>query len=225
MEDHFRKIRAAQPASKTMIIRFLKNESWAFSVKDKNKDIMSKPGYPKHYPNTVVPEYPCATNAKYEVVARAAQSNPYHTKYIAWLDAGYFRHLSEKNISDFIMQLPPGFDEKKIAHTQVTPFQEYCPKDIVYRNYNFLAAGFFVGTVDNMITWTSLFKDAVFHYLDRGLTSAEQQIMYAMFADNPTLVEKVQSYIPKARDPDHSEWLYLGYLSKLDNPAKNFISQ
>ena len=97
---------------------FNQTSSWAFQMKDDIKEIFDTKKYPKHYPNTVVPEYTCTTHAKFDVISRAARNNYFYTKYVIWLDTGYFRDIvMEKQY--YKLGLPPDFNESRIAVTQV----------------------------------------------------------------------------------------------------------
>ena len=104
--------------SKTRLFMFNRSSSWAFQIKDAIKEIYNNGNYPKHLPNTVVPEYTCAVHAKFDVISRAAMDNYFKTKYFMWLDIGYFRHdLKSKQF--FRLDLPSGFDDSRIAANEV----------------------------------------------------------------------------------------------------------
>ena len=102
----------------TKIFLIERNSSWAFRRKEKIKSIFAIKGYPKHYPNTVVPEYSCAMHAKYDVISRAASENYFHTSYFAWLDVGLFRD-EVNNTKNFILGLPMKFNSTTIAVNRV----------------------------------------------------------------------------------------------------------
>ena len=54
------------------VVMLDKNSTWAFGhIVPQYAEIFEDPDYPKHYPNTVNPEYACVNHAKYEVRLRA----------------------------------------------------------------------------------------------------------------------------------------------------------
>jgi hypothetical protein len=66
---YFRLVRSRLPANRTRFVLVERNRLWSFSssVESRIAAIYRKPGYPKHYPNTVMPLYSMSMYAKYEV--------------------------------------------------------------------------------------------------------------------------------------------------------------
>jgi hypothetical protein len=67
--NYFRSVRSLQPANRTRLVLVERNCLWSFSsrIESRIAAIYRKPGYPKHYPNTVIPHYSMSMFAKYEV--------------------------------------------------------------------------------------------------------------------------------------------------------------
>ena len=70
----------------TKIILLDRHQMWSFNLKQNISTIFADPNYPKHYPNTVIPDYCRAVHAKYEVMQKAVNDNAFETKYFAWID-------------------------------------------------------------------------------------------------------------------------------------------
>jgi Bacterial protein of unknown function (HtrL_YibB) len=130
---------------------------WTFQLLPEVKRIFAKPGYPKHYPNTVVPGYAVAVQAKYEVTQMSVLENPFKTKYFCWLDMGYFRDIASvpTNHSTFSIYLPRGFQEDSVAYQEVyNRRKEVGIREIFNQNIDWLAGGFFIAQAQIMYEWT-----------------------------------------------------------------------
>jgi Bacterial protein of unknown function (HtrL_YibB) len=130
---------------------------WTFRLLPEVERIFAKPDYPEHYPNTVVPGYAVAVQAKYEVTQMSVLENPFKTKYFCWLDMGYFRDIASvpANHSTFSLYLPRGFQHDSVAYQEVHDRQkEASIRDIFYRNIDWLAGGFFIAEAQIMCKWT-----------------------------------------------------------------------
>ena len=210
VERLFLEIRSSQPKERTKTVAFDIQESWAFSLQPRIEAIISLATYPKFHPNTVLSEYGCMMHAKYEMMATTARRNPFLTKYIAWLDIGLFRDLTAKNASNFKLSEPPLFDENKVSYSQVSPFLEASAEEIFKRNYNLVCGCYFIGRMSVILSWTNLYRQYVEYYLNQGLTNTDQQVLYAMAAENKTVSSKMQLYFTK---DEKRRWFHLGYLS------------
>ena len=182
---------------------------WAFSLKKKISSIIGNPRYPKHYPNTVVPEYGIVVHAKYELMGQAANLNPFQTKYIAWVDFGEFRFLSSST-TPFSLYLPKGFDEHAVAYAEVHKMKKLTPEHIFKMNANWLGGGFFVGRTDIMLSWTKEYMRYVEKYLAWGLSNTDQQVLYSMFCDNEKPHTKITAIY---NSMGYHPWFFLGQMS------------
>ncbi len=77
----------------TRVIMLKRSDYWSFSLIPRIRKIFSRPKYPRHPPNTVVPEYPAVMSAKYDFLEKSIRKNYFKTKYYMWLGknniAGY----------------------------------------------------------------------------------------------------------------------------------------
>lgn len=210
-ERLFKKIRSSQPANKTKMFKFSRDESWAFSLKSLINEIISSPSYPKFKPNTVMAEYGCMMHAKQEIMATVAKQNPFQTRYIAWLDIGLFRDLT--STSDFYITIPPEFKQHRVAFTQVGPLLNKSADEIFKNNLVFVCGCFFISEMTTMLDWTLKYKQYANHYLVLRLTNTDQQVLYAMAVDNVHILQTMQLYYTRERN---LQWFYLGYLCKYD---------
>lgn len=170
--------------SLTRIYHISKDNLWSFSLLPKITAIFKNESYPKHWPNTVKPLYPCAVNSKYEHLLRALRENPFQTKYFGWLDAGLYRSLIEEHkLKPFSLALPPGFNSSKVSYAAVKEFTKTPPEKVFYDNVDWISGAAFVGRADVMIRLVQDYLTAVKYFLSKGLMSADQQILNAMYQD------------------------------------------
>ena len=74
---------------------------WSFQLHDETQRIYDDPDYPTWYPNTAEANYTCAMHAKYELLNDTIERNLQNSRnrqYIAWLDVGYFRDVSQETL-------------------------------------------------------------------------------------------------------------------------------
>ena len=194
---------------------FNRNLTWAFKLLPRIKDIIEKPDYPKHIPTTVIPQYQSIQHLKYELVEDVAKRNPFKTQYFAWVDIGLFRDLllhSNRIISPFHIGLPPGFDRSKIAYNEVVPMRNVSNKDIFYRNLYWVCGCFFIARRAVLLQWVKEYKKFTERFLDEGLANTDQRIIYAIQANEKTMV-KIQAYKPRLHV---NRWFDLAYRCKED---------
>ena len=117
----FREIRSCLPPSMTKIVKVERNNLPSFKHLPAVRRIYSRPSYPKHYPNTVYPEYTCAMHAKYDALQLSVIEDYFKTPYFAWLDIGLFRNLDGTDFSVFKMVPPDKFNPERIGFSQVWP--------------------------------------------------------------------------------------------------------
>ena len=134
---------------------------WSFRLVPSIAKIFSRPHYPFHTPNTVVPHYSAAMHAKYEVMRMAMRSNPFGTRYFCWLDVGLFRDLSDAGVngSRFALSLPPEFDVDSVAYTEVSGRDgNASTQQIVSTNMHWVCGCFFVGRIDVLLRLVHEYK-------------------------------------------------------------------
>ena len=202
------------------------------------RQVLRDPPFPRYFPNTVVPEYGATMHAKYDALERAIRANYFGSKYFAWIDVGIFRELSltgeaeggggggadnsggKRPTPHFGLLLPAHFDEQRVAFGQVfAPNFELTPEQIVAKNEVWLCGCFFAAERGVMLRFAAQYAAGVEEMLARGLSSTDQQVLYAMLSPvgrswhrAPTV--EVQPFV---RDPSHSslnQWFFLAYLCK-----------
>ena len=202
----------------TKIITINRTNLWAFKMLPKITKLFADPNYPKFEPNTITSGFPCATAAKYEYTKNASVENYFHTKYITWMDMGYLRRRLSGPPAK--MHTPQDMRDDKIAYLELYPMRKPkpTPKDVFYNNTNYLASGFFIGTIENMIQWCDNYMNYSDQFLNRGLAGADQQVLYAMLRADSELIRKVQVYNTWNMPARAGSWFALG-LHCLDPPA------
>ena len=84
--EHFEKLRKVFPSNLTKSVLISRDSLWSFGLISNISKLFADPKYPKHHPNTVVPEYGIVMHAKYELMLKSLLNNPFKTKYFCWLD-------------------------------------------------------------------------------------------------------------------------------------------
>lgn len=149
---------------KTKIVMINRDELDSFKYKIRISKIFQQKGYPQYHPNTVYPEYVCAMHAKYELMRKSVVDNPYKSRYFAWIDIGLFREMVPINSQPssqeplFSIHLPPQFDPKAVAYTEVNPRRPYLiPSDIIYANLVWVCGCYFIASAETMFRWCLAF--------------------------------------------------------------------
>ena len=202
-------------ANKTRVIRVHRSQLKSFRDVEKIRTIFRDPQYPRHPPNTVIPEYPCTQHAKYEFILEALEKNYFPSKYIAWLDIGYFRYLIERRRSFYIVT-PPGMDESKVAMNEVArPDWSLDPSDVFRGNLVWVGGGMSISTRPVFRRFVEEYTRSVDAFLEQGLSNTDQQVIYSMFTHIHNVSHKLTTSIQTyswALDDLGDCWFYLGFL-------------
>lgn len=206
----------------TMIYLLNRTELWPFQLVTQMKSVLDQPGYPKYYPNTVIPEYPAAQHSKYAVVAETIRKGVFANPYFAWLDIGYFRDVVERKV-DFTLDIPPGFNPGKISVNRVEGLSmNIDPFTIFRKNIVWVGGGIFLGKGEALLQFEQLYHRAVKYFLDQQLVNSDQQVLYSMYSKKGREALKpnieLQLYIPKGSG---NPWFYLGYLCRKEVSVRN----
>lgn len=206
----------------TMIYLLNRTELWPFQLVTQMKSVLDQPGYPKYYPNTVIPEYPAAQHSKYAVVAETIRKGVFANPYFAWVDIGYFRDVVERKV-DFTLDIPPGFDPGKISVNRVEGLSmNIDPFTIFRKNIVWVGGGIFLGKGEVLLQFEQLYHRAVKYFLDQQLVNSDQQVLYSMYSKKGREALKpnieLQLYIPKGSG---NPWFYLGYLCRKEVSVRN----
>ena len=195
----------------TTVIQIDRDDFWSFRIKDNVTKIFSREEYPKHYPNTVIPEYACVTTAKFEFIQYVIQHSLYSTEYISWLDFGYWRWTISEN-SHFY--LPPNFNEDMVAFGGVGPLYNTDYKSIIYQNKNWVTASVFLGVASSMKEFVEAYLENTNYFLSQGYMGAEQQLLYGMMNCDqvPRRMPPIQTYSHMGGRDFPSKWQYMGWL-------------
>ena len=198
---------------KTKIFKIERQSLWAFQLIDKIKAVFSQPGYPKHSPNTIMPEYSATQHAKYALVSNAIRDKHFENDFYAWIDIGYFRNSVEYN-NFFQLLAPPDIDKNKIAVNQVRGYTKGLPPSTIFRsNKVWVGGGMFIGTAKLILQFEVLYKRAIHYFLDKKIMNTDQQVLYSLYSQEGRQALKpdieLQIYAPGKYPGD--PWFYLGY--------------
>ena len=197
----FTSLREKFPEQHTKLFLINRTDLWSFQIRDNISAIYKQPGYPKHYPNTVLPEYSCAMHAKFELLANVIKRNYYKTRYFMWLDIGLFRDL--RGNFEFGLSPPRDFNESKVAYSHVNNFEQQTYKKIVYNNKVWVGGASNLGRYDVLYTFTQEYLDFVKKSIEMNLMDTDQQIIYGMYVEKRKPITQLQLY--------KSGWFKLGY--------------
>lgn len=125
--------RRSDRVNNTMIYLTNRTDFWPFRLPNNVRSVYNVPGYPQNHPNTVVPEYSATQHSKYAVVADTVRKQVFQNPYHAWLDIGYFRDEVDKNVQ-FELEIPPGFDSKRVSYDRIGEFSENVDPFTIFRN-------------------------------------------------------------------------------------------
>ncbi|KAK2165196.1 hypothetical protein LSH36_53g00033 [Paralvinella palmiformis] len=195
----------------TKIVEIDRNQLWTFKILGNVSSIFNSSGYPRHYPNTVNPQYACVTSSRFELLQRVIEGNLFESNHLAWIDIGYFKN-PECNLT---FKLPPDFQENSVAFTEVKNRNSHLsPLDIIRRNRNWVAAGYFVAHHKVMHQFVTGYLTNLRYFLEQGVMSAEQQMIYSMVNTNVTTnrLPEIQTYNRKLMNIGIkcSRWCFLG---------------
>ena len=140
----FYAIRAQTPLlrSRTTICMISRTALWPFDLLPDIAAVLSRPGYPRHVPDTIRPEYGAVQHAKYALMQYALNSNPYRSKSFAWFDIGLLRLLYENNVTAYessvdIIKLLNSASSGDLENYKrhLEGFNEFTEKELVTRGY------------------------------------------------------------------------------------------
>ncbi|CAG5121511.1 unnamed protein product, partial [Candidula unifasciata] len=225
--ETFRQIRSLLSADRTVLIKLQRKEIPAFNKVEKIRTIYKNSSYPKHWPNTVVAEYSCAMNAKYDVLQMAVQRGLVHTEHMAWLDIGLFRNLLEpkRRPKDdrFSLDVPDNFNASTVGMSMVTPMTELLNLsawNYIRDNRVWVSGAFVLATKEVMMKFARSYIMMANELLDKRMSSTDQQVIGAMYS--PEYIDRQQVDIVDYRCNNGQFGLYrfdiiyfcLGYVCK-----------
>lgn len=170
----------------TRVVQVNRSAVWAFQQREKIAGIYAA-GYPKHWPNTVYPDYTCVTHAKFDFVKDAADKNYFPSQYTVWMDAGYLREKADEaaNVTSrtyYVMEPPSDFDPTRVMCGQIYQPHFNTPwKEILRGNINWVGGGFFLGRPPLMLKFVEQYRRAVTLFLEQKESNVEQHVIYATY--------------------------------------------
>ena len=191
----------------TKIIRIDRDTLWSFKLAPKIKEIYSQPGYPKYHPNTVNEYYSCAMHAKYDLIEDVIQKGLSHTKYLAWIDIGYFREKYENAFKLIEME---GIKPDHVTFLQINKFYDVTPQEIINSNMVWIAGGILLGQAKYLLTFIEDYRSMVESMIVDRLMDTDQQVLYVLYSKQSKVKPRVrlQTYHHKCR----CDWFYVGNL-------------
>ncbi|XP_033759545.1 uncharacterized protein LOC117341791 [Pecten maximus] len=205
VENMLWKARSHLPIHKTKIYLVNKNDMWAFSLSGKIKKIFAQPGYPEHRPNTVIEQYPCAMHAKYELIEKVIRERMFRTKYLAWIDIGYFRIRYRKS---FQLLIPPDFQDDHIAFVQMNTFKPHTAYSVISNDAVWVAGGMFIGRPEYLMVFIEDYRRVVESLIIMNLMGTDQNLLYIMYTKSERVFPRVPLQTYSA--PCKCDWFYLG---------------
>ncbi|XP_053391829.1 uncharacterized protein LOC128554588, partial [Mercenaria mercenaria] len=207
--NHIKYIRSKN-LNKTKIIFFERSSAWSFQIIDDIKRIYNIEGYTRRNASKVSPLYTCAMHSKYYCLKQAAEYNYFNTKYIMWLDVGYFWRLKAKR--PFFLRRPLKFNDSQIAMNKINTGRSIpsSPVDIIRKSHLQVGGGLVFGEIHKMIKFSSQYRRAVEYFLSKNLTNTDQQILYGMFTEEGQKAICPEVEIQTYGTADNRDWHFLG---------------
>lgn len=202
-------------ANQTKVFRISRSSLDAFRDIEQIRQLFQDPNYPKFHPNTDVPEYPCSQHAKYELVKKTIDNNHFaSTRYIAWIDIGYFRYITKRR-RPFYITVPAGMDDTRVAMTEISrPDWSLYPSDIFRGNLVWVGGGISLARRPVYAKFVEEYQKSTETFLKQGLSSTDQQVIYSMFTSVHRSMYHIQSRVHTYSwllDNIRSCWFYLGF--------------
>ncbi|VDP43775.1 unnamed protein product [Soboliphyme baturini] len=190
---------------------------WSSKLRVETTKIFSDNNYPKHYPSTTNVDYVVVMHAKYDFVEYALQRNFFRSSHFAWIDIGLFRDYDLTQC--FRLQLPPHFDETKVAFGKVQDFRSNQTAEQIIRSMPVWLCGcIFVGSWSVLQRFVVQYRDTVNAILRRKLVGDDQMTLYSMFADktlNISITVPIQWYETNYELINCDRWFCLAYVMRV----------
>lgn len=175
----------------TRVVKVPRDLIWPFRARSKVAEVYAHPGYPKHFPNTVNPDYTCAIHAKFAVMRNAILNGYFPNEYYVWVDASGFRDLDIAADESFSLNTPSDLDPTRVMFSQVTyPDFRTTPTNIFHDSIVWVAGDAFVGKRDVVLQFSEQYRQATEIFLDRNLSNSDQQVIFAMYTNEGRLLVK-----------------------------------
>lgn len=194
----------------TKIVHVNRSELWAFQQRPSIAKVYAG-NYPKHWPNTVYPDYTCLTHAKFDFILDALDKAYFPpTPYVAWMDVGYLRDIVNRAYPTLYYLRPPNVSNvSRVMVGQVNHPDFHQPWQGIFRkNKNWVAGGFFLATRDVFRAFVLAYRRAVMSFLQLGESNVEQHVLYAMYTDSGRTVAKPDVEFHTIHSPN---WFNIGY--------------
>ena len=148
--------------------------------------------------------------AKWDVLDTVLSTQNITTKYICWMDIGYFRYLGKLK-QYFKLEVPPNFNDSSVSYSKVrqTPTPETTPWSIIKNNRVWVAGGFFVATQETMRKHIKDFRSGLQDLLERNMSSTDQQVLASLKTGQ--LPTKLTVDIKENTCNRSSRWFCLGF--------------
>ena len=159
-------------------------------------------------------EYPLAMHVKYELLYRTILTNPYRTKYFAWVDIGYYRKYLNKT-EHFIIELPKGFEKDKIAYGDVSRLWGSANnREQLSKDEKRIAGGFFIGMLEPLLRWSVEYLDYMYYLLtEKNVVLTDQKLINNVLSNHNPRHNRLSSGL-QLYNGSGNPWFYLGLVSR-----------
>ena len=152
--------------------------------------------------------YVVTTNNKMDFMERAIELNPFQSSHFLWMDFG-INHVAKdvELIDTWFPHIPD-----KIKQLCINPYLEDTPpKEYFQLIYHNCAGGLFSGSVENLLKYSSLFKQKTADIYQQGWYQLDEAVMTIVQRENPDLFDlfygDYEGIISNYTTPKHSWWL------------------
>ena len=148
----------------------------------------------------------CTMHAKYELLKRAAQVNPYRTSHMLWVDVGSYNAPSRIKPRRFSVNVPKGSDNQRVSYwASGNTSSNRNLSDVFREQAVWLDGNFVFGTTQTLITWSDTYMSAVANYLRHNQVGTDETSLYAMMLDTQYKYRDRVKIYSNGTDPQFSE--------------------
>ena len=213
--------------NKTHILKVAIQDTYFYKDIERIQFLMESFVITNSNPDKDTPLYVVTTNNKMDFMERAIELNPFQSSHFMWMDFG-INHVAKDTelIDTWFPHIPD-----KIKQLCINPYLEDTPpKEYFQFIYHNCAAGLFSGSTENLLKYSSLFKQKTAEIYQQGWYQLDEAVMTMVQRENPDLFDlfygDYEGIISNYMTPKHSWWLISAGMRKcLSHNNTRFLFQ
>ena len=210
---------------RTQIIQLDLKDTYFYKYLDQIGELQKKYTIYNGDLNHETPLYIILNNNKFCFMEKAVENNPFNSSHFVWCDFG-INHvaLDYDKIHEWILSVPD-----KIKQLCINPYIENInDKDMFHNIYHHTAGGLFSGSSENLLKYSTLFKNKIDQIYSEDWYQIDEAIMTIVQKENPDLFDlfygDYQGIISNYFSPFHNIELILIGIEKALNYNNNKLA-